>query len=127
MDRIMKTLTLEKFLSDSNVFLSVVKTGGFAAFGLEPLNCIPVGSYVCTRDITGKHKYYKVTGVPGMTDIEFHVGNAAKDTRGCILLGESYGKLDGELAVHESETALNRMLAHFGDEDFVLVIKEIVT
>lgn len=33
----------------------------------------------------------RVLNVPGFEDDEFHVGNFAKDTKGCLLLGTGYG------------------------------------
>lgn len=62
--------------------------------------CIPVGTYeLRLRTHGGFHNRYRtrfpdmhvgmieVVGVPGFTDILWHIGNTEKDTAGCLLLG----------------------------------------
>lgn len=74
----------------------------------EPcVSCIPDGDYTC--EIVTSPKYGKVYGVKDVdnrTHILFHAGNTEKDTKGCILLGRSYGVLSGEPAVLSSRNAL---------------------
>lgn len=86
--------------------------GSFIAYTLENpwldnkrrVSCIPIGTYeVGFRTTGGKHNQYaarygkkhygmlEVKDVPNRTFILFHVGNWAKDTHGCILLGTRAG------------------------------------
>lgn len=54
---------------------------------------LPLGTYSCLRGshrldgMTRDFEAFEITGVPGHTGILFHVGNTAKDSSGCVLLG----------------------------------------
>lgn len=53
---------------------------------------VPEGDYRCVRGIHRlkdlvEFETFEIMNVPGHTGILFHVGNANKDTDGCILLG----------------------------------------
>ncbi len=65
------------------------------------ISCIPTGTYVLGLRMEGgfDQRYRKkfprlhggmieVTGVPDRDYILFHIGNSAKDTEGCILVGD---------------------------------------
>ncbi|UOF78950.1 hypothetical protein [Microviridae sp.] len=55
------------------------------------VSCIPDGKYTVARYISPRHgSCLKLFGVPGRSDILFHVGNTINDTEGCILVGQSY-------------------------------------
>lgn len=80
----------------------------------KSISCIPHGEYECQR--VGNRKLgngqllstsYLVLGVPNRSGILFHPGNVAKDTEGCILLGQSFG--DGGVIL-QSRTAYSRFL-----------------
>jgi len=54
---------------------------------------LPPGTYACVR---GQHQLahmaqpfttFEITGVPGHTNILFHVGNYNEDSEGCVLVG----------------------------------------
>lgn len=69
-------------------------------------SCIPEGQYLCLevnkRVTTGGLKIpttFEVVNVPNRAGILFHVGNTAKDTQGCILVGQRHGVLNSSLAV----------------------------
>lgn len=55
----------------------------------DPYCCIPTGSYIVKIVWSPKHKRLlpQLQDVPGRTVIEMHIGNTAKDTEGCILVG----------------------------------------
>jgi hypothetical protein len=65
---------------------------------------IPIGTYKITLDITSpkysrQPKYSKIQGklprlldVPGFEGILIHIGNTAKDSHGCILVGQNTTK-----------------------------------
>lgn len=66
------------------------------------VTAVPTGTYEVTLAVKsprfGSRVYYKnlcdgklprLIGVPGYEGVLFHVGNTAKDTDGCILLGQN--------------------------------------
>ena len=94
-------------------------------------SCIPPGSYICRPYSSGRFSnVYEVTGVPGRTAILIHSGNFAGDTdkgfksdvEGCILLGLTYGSIDGQQAVKSSRAALDALRDMVEKEPFELVI-----
>ncbi len=61
---------------------------------------IPPGTYNCVR---GQHHLlgmpapfttFEITGVPGHTNLLFHVGNFNEDSEGCVLLGRRIAPRD---------------------------------
>ena len=82
------------------------------------ISCIPEGSYECKKTFdrfTGSgHKIvetFEVTHVGGRGGILFHIGNTAKDTRGCILLGMAFDtSADFEPCITESAKAFAAFL-----------------
>lgn len=72
---------------------------------------IPPGQYICERyDSPTFGPTWKVLGVPGRTDVLFHWGNRAKDTKGCIILGQYFGTLYGEPAVMNSKETFDQFM-----------------
>jgi Family of unknown function (DUF5675) len=63
--------------------------------GAKP-RAIPAGTYALTIRISPKHGRLipHVEGVPGFSEIEIHVGNQAKDTEGCTLVGRTRPETD---------------------------------
>ena len=77
----------------------------------KEVSCIPAGEYVCARVTSPRFgNTFEVTNVPGRTHILFHAGNTNKDTRGCILLGTSYGYIGETPAILNSTAAMNRFM-----------------
>lgn len=82
------------------------------------ISCIPVGIYECKMvdsprfDVT-----YEVKDVEGRTHILFHSGNTEKSTRGCILLGNMLGELEGEPAILNSRVTVDRFMETMGGID----------
>jgi len=94
-------------------------------------SCIPGGRYVCKWIDSPKHgECYMVTGVPSRSMIEIHSANFMGDAGqgklsqllGCIALGKSIGKLDGQTAVLASKQAIAEFEASMGGHDFELNI-----
>ena len=71
---------------------------------IKHITGIPQGSYSCTWTISPRFsnqsfyagkKLALLNNVPGYEGVRIHVGNSAKDTDGCILLG--YNKIKGQV------------------------------
>lgn len=73
---------------------------------------IPPGRYLARRVNSPKYgNTFEVTGVPGRSHILFHSGNWAKDTKGCILLGQYYEKLKSNRMIKNSGVTFASFLA----------------
>jgi len=75
------------------------------------ISCIPQGRYSIQLHKSPRYGLtYHVLDVPDRSEILFHVGNTAEDTRGCILLGLQYGKFKDQNAVLASKSAFDRFM-----------------
>jgi hypothetical protein len=84
--------------------------------------CIPAGTYaVVPHNSLGHPNTWEITNVPNRTEILIHNGNTIKDTLGCILVGDSFGELDGISCVLNSDATLNKLRAEL-PSDFSLTI-----
>lgn len=56
------------------------------------ISCIPEGTYKIQRYFSKTLNYvlFTVLGVQGRSGIHFHIGNMAKEIRGCVLVGQRY-------------------------------------
>lgn len=78
---------------------------------IQMKSCIPAGIYTCNRVKSPTYgNTFKVVNVPNRTHILFHRGNEIKDTKGCILLAEKFGKLRGNNAVLNSGLTFAKFL-----------------
>ncbi len=120
--------------SDQGVF-GVLRVGGWVqCLTLEPpdrnnqanVSCIPAGRYVCQK--RKSHRFgptWEVLNVPDRSDILFHAGNRASDSRGCILLGGRMGELEGQRALLGSRSAVQDFRSVLGSVDeFELSVAE---
>ena len=91
------------------------------------VSSIPAQQYLCRPRQSEKFgKTFEVTNVPGRTDVLFHAGNVVTHTEGCILLGESVGKLKGQRAVLNSGNTFKSFMEKIGlGETFHLTIREV--
>ena len=89
------------------------------------ISCIPEGHYVCKRFNSPKFgDTFKITDVPNRGDIIFHWGNRVHETKGCVLLGLRFGRLNDEPAVISSKVAHKQFMeALEGEDEFALVIQ----
>lgn len=103
--------------SDDGTFGALVIGGKVFCVTLEPpdegnqrnISNIPPYKYICVRVASPKYgNTFEVTNVPGRSHILFHKGNETKDTKGCILLGDKFGKLRGDRAILNSGFTFNR-------------------
>lgn len=95
-------------------------------------DCIPAGTYTVVPRRSAKFgSTYEVTGVPNRSAILIHTGNTCgnvakgykSDVEGCILLGNSRGKLYGQDAVLQSGVAMRKFRELMGNQPFTLVVK----
>lgn len=80
---------------------------------------IPPGNYRCRRYSSAKFPYtFEIAGVPGRDGVLFHAGNTVGDTRGCVLLGQYFGKLrDDRRAVLNSGNTFAAFMGLLASED----------
>jgi len=94
-------------------------------FNQQNLSCIPAGQYSVEPFQSSKYgRVYMIRAVPGRKAVEFHSGNVDDHTRGCILLGEYFGKLRGNRAVLNSGATFKAFRDEIGWVRFHLTIVE---
>lgn len=87
-------------------------------FNEKEISCIPLGRYLFERFVSPKHgETFKLLHVPDREEIEFHPGNTAHDTKGCILVGNRFGVVTGKSMIIESKDAFEWLLRFIGDRD----------
>ena len=93
-------------------------------------SCIPVSPPEGYRVIVFEHPnrgtVFHIQDVPGRTEVLAHVGNYQDHTEGCVLPGEKYEPVYGQLAVQDSRQAMNEWIKRLGgDREFRLIVKEV--
>ena len=91
------------------------------------VSCIPTGEYkvrlrLPRESATRDYIHLLVQDVPSRDYILFHRGNSAKDTRGCILVGQG----SQQDVVHNSTLAMDLLIKeiiNLGGEKINLIIK----
>jgi len=86
-------------------------------------SCIPTGIYGC--EIVQSPRFGRVYGVKevtGRSHILFHAGNYPRDTRGCILLGQTGAFLSPYMFIGNSQKALNEFMDKLDGKPFELEI-----
>ncbi len=91
------------------------------------VSCIPPGRYACRQVESPRFgATYEVADVPNRTHILFHAGNTSADTRGCILLGQTFTMFGDTPAIGSSRAAVTAFLARMaGAASFELEIMEV--
>lgn len=93
------------------------------------ISCIPTGEYRCkkiTIEKDGKpFTTFIILGVPNRDSVLFHAGNWVKDTNGCVIVAQYWGKLCGDRAVLNSGKTFDAFMQrmHLIDEFPLKVIK----
>jgi len=91
------------------------------------ISCIPEGKYkvrlrLPRESATRDYIHLLVQDVPNRDYILFHIGNTAKDTRGCILVGQG----SEQDVVYNSALAMDlviKEILNLGGENINLIIK----
>ena len=115
--------------------------GRLCAVSLEPKTgnnkqneAIPEGEYILKKRYSpafspeSGHDMIWVTGVTNREYILLHWGNIFKHTRGCLLIGERFGKLNGLTAVLNSRKTYDKIypiISNAIDKEEVVKIKYI--
>ena len=80
-------------------------------------SCIPKGDYICEKYISSKYgSTFIINGVPERDGILFHWGNLIKDTQGCILIGNKFGRLKNFPCILESKIGFNNFMKKVENE-----------
>lgn len=86
------------------------------------VSCIPEGKYKCVPHNGTKYKnVWRIKNVIGRSAILIHAGNTENDTEGCILVGQSFGRLGDKVAVLNSQNTLAQLRGVLPDH-FEIVI-----
>ena len=86
-------------------------------------SCIPTGIYDC--EIVQSPRFGRVYGVTNVKDrshILFHAGNYPRDTRGCILIGQTGDFLSDTMFIGNSQKALKEFMDKLDGKPFELEI-----
>lgn len=133
MSAVVTILRIENAPGDGT-FGAVLLDGCTFCVSLEPpwygnqvdVSCIPPGQYHCAPVTSPRFgETYEVMDVPGRSEILFHAGNWARDTRGCIMFGEAWGEVDGQRGIRYSAATVATFKARQGRIDFRLTIKNV--
>lgn len=65
------------------------------------------------------HGMLQLASVPGFEGVEIHIGNSAKDTDGCILVGKAFSQApdeNGSMQVRQSTLAFKQLYPKVRDE-----------
>ncbi len=110
--------------SDQGTFGQIFRNGQQICVTCEPIEPFPAGLYLCIPHNGPKFKnVWEITDVPGHTAILIHAGNTIKDTSGCVLVGNTYGTIDGLKmnAVMNSRLTLDKMRRDLPDQFYLYV------
>jgi hypothetical protein len=90
------------------------------------ISCIPTGSYSCKRVNSPRFgSTFEIMDVTDRTHILFHKGNRERNTEGCVLVAEEFGRLDGEAAVLSSGKGFYEFMSILrGLDEFNIVIED---
>lgn len=96
------------------------------------VSCIPEGDYPCRWSVSGRYGHiYGVFDVPDRQYIRLHNGNFCGDrevgllshVEGCILLGQAFGRIQGQQAILLSRPALSQFHAILAEQPFTLEVR----
>jgi len=88
------------------------------------ISSIPRGVFRCKKRYSEKYgEHIHILNVPDRDMILIHIGNFHHETKGCVLVGDSYEDIngDGHLDLLNSRKTLEKLLSYLDDE-FVIVV-----
>ena len=136
------TVSREQTSREHGTFSTIRINVVLFCWGLEPYNygnlekvsCIPSGQYLCRRTPSALVSRitdglfintFEATYVPLRTKILFHPGNVDEDTEGCLLMGDTLGKLSDKRAILNSGETFRRFMSIMEPyNQFTLTIRE---
>jgi hypothetical protein len=82
------------------------------------ISCVPEGEYAARRLVSPRFgETFGLVGVPGREHILIHSGNTVHDTQGCILVGQSFGRLPRGRGVLRSRAAFTDLMDRLSGQD----------
>jgi Family of unknown function (DUF5675) len=97
-----------------------------AGVSLEPpVPIIPPGIYDVIPYFSPAHQHdcFLIQDVPGHDGVEMHIGNWARDTKGCVLTADHFGLFDDPEMVEESASEFGHLWAKYGTTGFKLDVR----
>lgn len=87
---------------------------------------IPVGVYLCkpTFFVNGGYTTFEITGVLGHDRLLFHIFNIESQSKGCVGVGQRFGRLDGVPAVLQSSLGFDQFLQAVPSAGFRLRVRQ---
>ena len=118
-----ETLTLQRQPStDQGTFGQIFRDGKQIAVTCEPIDPFPVGLYLCIPHNGPKFQnVWEITNIPGHTAILIHNGNTINDTHDCVLVGDTYGIVNGLKAIMNSMLTLDKLRESLPNEFYLYV------
>lgn len=128
-------LKLKRVSENDDATFGVLINGNIPfAVTLEPawednkkgISCIPSGPYNCKRVKSPKFgDTFEILDVVERTHILFHKGNSERNTQGCVLIAEEFGRLNGKAAVLASGRGFTEFMSILKEVDeFDLIIED---
>ena len=128
-------LKLKRVADNEDATFGVLINGNIPfAVTLEPawednkkgISCIPSGPYSCKRVKSPKFgDTFEILDVEERTHILFHKENSERNTQGCVLIAEEFGRLNGKAAVLASGRGFTEFMSILKEVDeFELIIED---
>lgn len=93
-------------------------------------SCILPGKYTCSKRFSEKYGWHLIVNdVLGRSYILIHYGNFNTDTKGCILIGDGFAKInkDSLMDLTNSRKSLQKLMSYISDDDKIeLIIQEAI-
>ena len=96
------------------------------------ISCIPPGTYKAKKVLSPTFGWcIQILNVPNRTGILLHFGNYYTNTKGCILIGESFAHInkDSQIDITASRKAMKKLTSYFTPNQIfdITIQKEITT